>query len=761
MKILEIKNSLVKISYDVEDDLALSGFAIIEDTNTPYVAQIVNLKAENGRNFAVLKLLFTFNDEGVLKAYNGTIPSLEATVTKLPPEELLSILPMDNPIYLGLLAQQDTPFKLDSSVLDSNLLICSNNVDNTSKLLSNILPQLVEQGKKVVLFDVNGDFASEENFIFGKNFKLPLNSAFLDYIFEKDLEGVEPVSKAVIQDIFKEVQDYLETLPDGYLPIDLFINVVQQQYNETGIPELVLLKNKLIKYRDNNVFAAGNDDVKMFRSKVAHSDSLIVDISDVELSLQKVMIPYLFDSISTVNSDLFVLITMNNEVADKKLLRKTLEFKNIFTTIICGHEFKYLPDLKQIIQNLILFAPQTLQHDFAAYNTFLGKLNTDEFIVYGPATQNMPFIVKVQPYEELIEMDKTAAAEEETMDETAAEQTEQPAQNVEYIDTLENNPFAATSTMEVTAALPVEEVTAPKEETALPEEEPELPEEEPELPEELLNAPQEEPEEDVTSIENFDFEIPQDYSENEEVQKKPEADTVTDLSELPDLGGETMEEQPFQEVVSDVDEVPTFEQEALEDREILEAQVAKDVDDALYRKFEEETLDNENDINPDVLLDETSDQLSDSDLDFIQSMPMEEAQEVYSSEEFSPEDAALLEQPSVEDLESSVLDEGVIEELEVDNSEVFEETDNTGADESQMVPIYTPEEINDAPGDTPLFISGDVVSHPKYGQGVVEKMINYGNKTLCSISFVNIGRRLLDPNLSDLSLVSRDGIMVN
>lgn len=63
--------------------------------------------------------------------------------------------------------------------------------------------------------------------------------------------------------------------------------------------------------------------------------------------------------------------------------------------------------------------------------------------------------------------------------------------------------------------------------------------------------------------------------------------------------------------------------------------------------------------------------------------------------------------------------------------------------------------------DAPLFESGDVVTHPKYGQGVVEKMINYGNKTLCSISFVNIGRRLLDPNLSELKLISRGGVSVN
>ncbi len=687
MKILEIKNSLVKISYEVEDNLALSGFAIIEDSNTPYVAQVVNLKAENGKNFAVLKLLFTFNTDGVLKNYNGTIPSLEATITKLPSEELLSILPMTHPIYLGLLAQQEVPFKLDSSVLESNLLICSNNVDNTSKLLSNILPQMVEEGKKVVLLDVNGDFSSEENFIFGKNFKLPLNSQFLDYIFENDLEGVEPVSKAVIQDIFKEVQDYMENLPQGYLPIDLFINVVDQQYKETGIAELVLLKNKLLKYQESNIFAAGNDDINMFRNKVAHSDSLIVDISNVDVPLQKLLIPHLFDCVSTVNADTFVLVTMNNDVADKRLLRKTLEFKNIYTTIICGHEFKYLPDLKQIIQNLILFAPQTLQHDFANYNTFLNKLNVEEFVVYGPATQNMPFIVQVKPYEELIELDKQMEEEPQEVVETAE----------------------------------------PEEPEVISYEEPAIIDVEPEEP--TITEPEEEPE-----VVEF-TEAPEFENESEDVELPPFQD-----------------EQSF---LSDVDETSTFEQEALEDRETLEEQVAKDVDAALYRKFEEESLETENDVNPEILLDEEEPELSDSDLDFIQSMPMEDnTQEVYSSEEFLQEE----EQPSVEELEASVLDEGAIEELEVDSTPDFIDEDSD--DESQIVPIYTPEEINES-NDAPLFESGDVVTHPKYGQGVVEKMINYGNKTLCSISFVNIGRRLLDPNLSELTLVSRDGVIVS
>ena len=142
MKVLEIKNNLVKIAYDVKDNLALSSFVIIEDVNTPYVAQVVNIKADTTSNFAIVKLLFTFNEEGILKNYNGTIPSLKATVSTLPSNELLDIIPVEQPIIMGQLAQQNVQLKVDKTIFDNNLLVCSNNLGNTLTLLNNIIKQL-------------------------------------------------------------------------------------------------------------------------------------------------------------------------------------------------------------------------------------------------------------------------------------------------------------------------------------------------------------------------------------------------------------------------------------------------------------------------------------------------------------------------------------------------------------------------------------------------------------------------------------------
>lgn len=241
MKVLEIKNNLVKISYTTADNLILGGFVIIEDEQTPYVAQVLSLKADNGINYAIVKLLFTFNEEGIVKNYDGTIPSLDSSITKLSSDELLDILPVNIPIEIGELAQQQLILKVDNSILEKNLLVCSENQENTNTLISNFVLQLENNNDKSLIFDIDGSYPGEK-LIFGTDFRLPLNYDTINYIYEHDLEDVDAGSKAVIQDIFLEVQEYSKTVLDKFIPFDTFINVVDQQYRTTGITELILLK---------------------------------------------------------------------------------------------------------------------------------------------------------------------------------------------------------------------------------------------------------------------------------------------------------------------------------------------------------------------------------------------------------------------------------------------------------------------------------------------------------------------------------------
>ena len=168
MRILEVKNNLVKISFNADEHLVLSGFVIIEDENMPYVAQIMNLKADETGNYAIVKLIFTFNSDGIVSNYDGSIPSLNAVVTNLPSPELLDILPLNNPLKMGVLAQQQFLLNLDQTLLKKDLLICSDKNENTDILINNIIKQLQRNNQKVIVCDIDDSITHEDKFIFTK-----------------------------------------------------------------------------------------------------------------------------------------------------------------------------------------------------------------------------------------------------------------------------------------------------------------------------------------------------------------------------------------------------------------------------------------------------------------------------------------------------------------------------------------------------------------------------------------------------------------
>ena len=762
MQVLEINNNLVKIAYDVNDNLALSSFVIIEDTNTPYVAQVVNVKADKLTNFAIVKLLFTFNEEGILKNYNGTIPSLKSTVSILPSKELLDIIPIENNLTMGELAQQNVTLNVDKTILDNNLLVCSDNVENTNILLKNITKQIDE---KIVIFDTDGLFDAENKITFGKDFKLPLNYDTINFIYENELDDVDATSRAVIQDIFIEVQEYTKNLPEGYLPFETFINVVDQQYKETQIPQLVLLKNKLIKYRDLNAFAETLKDVLSLSIAIDKSKVTIIDISEMAPVLQKEIMSYTYGVMKGINETIYSFVKVDNANSSKRLLKTFLSRDGIYTTIICRHEYKYLPELKSAAQNLILFTPQTLQHDFAAYNTFLNKLNTDEFIIYGAHTQNIPLIVELDELELDTQNDDDETESEKDIEEipssnvvpmpapvqnTAPQEnvtvTSEPeiqeeenfkAPEVEYPDLGFDNEtpssnetptvdFPETETLNVTEEQPEENFTQI-----------ELPEtfEEPEIEE----VQQEEPEEDIQK--NFDNEISQEPIEEEVFMPEtdiPQVEINEDLSEQAIIEDSNISETPaeytsqateeqapiynilddneidYQDAepevlplepeidysVEDIDIEENYQEpQPYDENEAMIEQAAKDVDKLIYEKLPNE------DVTLDDLSDLQSDELTEDDLNLIG------------------------------DLAS---DNGITPEPELEYNE----------EQPPVVPIYNAEDIE--PQEQQSLEPGDRVSSPKYGEGVVEKMIKYGNKMLCSIEFPNIGRRLLDPAMTEI-----------
>ena len=774
MQVLEIKNNLVKIAYDVNDNLALSSFVIIEDTNTPYVAQVMNVKADKLTNFAIVKLLFTFNEDGILKNYNGTIPSLKSTVSVLPSKELLDIIPVENKLTMGQLAQQGVSLDIDKTILDNNLLVCSDNVENTNTLLQNISKQINE---KVVIFDTDGLYDFENKITFGKDFKLPLNYDTINFIYENDLEDVDATSKAVIQDIFIEVQEYTKTLPEGYLPFETFINVVDQQYKETQIPQLVLLKNKLLKYKELNAFAETLKDILSLSIAIDKSDVTVIDISDMSPALQKEIITYTYGVMKGINETIYSFVKVDNTNSSKKLLKMLLTREDIYTTIICRHEYKYLQELKSAAQNLILFAPQTLQHDFASYNTFLNKLNSDEFIIYGAHTQNIPFIVELDELEiedqDEEEDDEISEAVEETNNSEDApstvEQTQEPTITEKQPEVEEN----IVSEQETPEEL-VEEEQVTESDTPEINEESDFQAPEVEYPD-LDLGETDETTTDFSDEENLDI---VDEPEEDFLQEELSTETVEDPSiefdeqeDIPNLYAEDETEEPIEEevfmpeeatppveindivpeetttedVISEEDKEDTSAKETMEDAPIYN--ILDDEEDE-YSESEPEVLPLEPEIDYSV-------EENDIEEDFQEPQPYEDNEAMIEQaakdvdkfiyEKLPEEDVSLNDLSALQTDELTEDDLNLIGDLASENTP---ETPEYVENQPPVVPIYNAEDIEQQ--EPQNFEAGDRVSSPKYGEGVVEKMIKYGNKMLCSIEFPNIGRRLLDPAMTEI-----------
>ena len=136
-------------------------------------------------------------------------------------------------------------------------------------------------------------------------------------------------------------------------------------------------------------------------------------------------------------------------------------------------------------------------------------------------------------------------------------------------------------------------------------------------------------------------------------------------------------------------------------------------------------------------------EISDSDLDLID--------ELNSDGDELEEYAGNIDEASDSIVEDGILDqpqESIIPERQPKekDAEILEKREAN----TPIVPVYDADIPQEDMVVSDPIQQGDSVVHAKYGSGVVEKMIKYGTKTLFSINFENIGRRLLDPTLTEI-----------
>ncbi len=248
---------------------------------------------------------------------------------------------------------------------------------------------------------------------------------------------------------------------------------------------------------------------------------------------------------------------------------------------------------------------------------------------------------------------------------------------------------------------------------------------------------------------------------------EPVADAEIEISgDIPELDElELDESERFYEgmpLIEDDTELKLEEEDLLP----VEEESINEIDNALNIDSENSTETEESAKTPEELLDEeirrdvdkvymapqheSTDELSEDDLDFIE--------ELVGTEDL------VIEEPDAEDtLEVVDTNEDIVQHSDLlpDEPPIPE---NTAADKSEedgailqqrntatpAVPIYAAEIPDDAIVHSDPIQQGDRVVHVKFGVGVVEKIFSYGTKNFCSINFENIGRKVLDPNITEL-----------
>ncbi len=723
MKLIEVKNSLAKLYYKpTEFSVTLSDFLTIDDGNQKLLSQVVSIESttQENTNCAILKFSMDLSTDNKATTYSGYVPSCDAVVTKTQPRIINEIFSENNDfIEIGTLTNtSNVALNLNGKVLDNFLYIQSDNIDNSDNIENKILKYCAEKTKKLLVVDTQGtkDYSDEKVIELGKDFKLPINNEILNYIYENDLTGLTVEQKAIVQDIILEIQEYIETLENKFIPFDTLLDVVNSVYETDKSVGVILFRNKLIKYNQLGIFASKEKEFLGLTDIVESNSITILKISNTKENWQKECINFIINNLKT---SIYIYLEANDSITDKNIINRLYKQENFRPIIISKYDEEIASYIKTFAKNLILFKPNEQQRSFATYNSFLMKLADNEFIVSGKETFYTPLILKPEYIiNEVEEQPEELQSETTKNDENIITEPE-----VEVVD--ENN--------EITEKPQAELISEENDFSDLPALE-ELEEEPNELKEIFEESLEQEIAKDVDKmffVDTTTTDTPADESEfksDEIIEDIPYEDMFSD-DDLDLLDGINAEETTYNEEETVIQSSETEKEELVEDIESLPE--------------EENDLEAISDIQLNISAQEQ--QLEDfSDLESLEDI--EEESNSYSSNNFVNETENTNEEKEI--LELPELEDSTLEETENETSVLENLTENESL---PSIPIYKTE-IDSTSNDI-KFAEGNIVYHEKYGRGVVEQLITYGNKTLCSIQFDNVGRRLLDPSLADLKQI--------
>ena len=813
MRLLEVRDGFIK--FEADENIHLASFVKVLSAEKTYVAQVIQLKKSESAAFG--KILFLYN--GKFIDYDGTIPERDSIVEDFTQEFLDNSVKVKTPVVAGKTVCGKN-IKLDISCFNKKTIISVDDTDANNLIVKNLSKQFNGLTGRIVIIDSLG-IINTNKYTAGKDFKLPLDTASLMFMYEECLNDATGDSKSMIVDIFKDLSEYSKTV--SFVPFATLKSIVDEMVDKSHIFKLLVLKNKLAKFSQFGYFANDIKEVKKIE-KVFASKVCVVDLSKLDSAFKNRYLSYIY---SKLNENDNVIFELSNSVT-KKSLKQIFDSK-VRTTFITHSKFKYLNEIKNLFDNYFIVPSEENNRIFSIFSTFLRAMSPNTYLIAGEGTGYVPLISSLT---EINDIEAPSAQDDDVILEELA--NEQEEENEPEIDEEEDEVLAEITEKSKTAISNIQEtLEKPEDMTMFDEEDEETLEDEPaqetenielsetvEEPatevqeyaseaellqeEQLLEASQEnsqeeniiEPQvidieaEEITPLEedNIKENIENDLlNEEQEIideenaepldlssEEYTEADETTDIVLDEDINldleqasesieenePELVEKEPSEEAVEKEEEVQviSLEEDDFGASDVSEIDLAEadendiviDLTDDVPDESVEEQI--KQDVDKVYTTIKEEEDFSESDLDFIDELNNEESGETIIVNEDSSDDTILEEiteqqDGEIEDYVPPLEETDSLEENSI--PEILEKKDST----TPIVPVYDAEIPQEDIVMSDPIEQGDTVTHVKYGTGVVEKLVKYGQKTLYMINFDMTGRKLLDPLLTEIKKV--------
>ena len=402
MKIIEVRDGFIK--FEADSNICLSSFVKADGTEKSYIAQVSRINTVGTVSIADAKILFIYkNDE--LMDYDKTEPPKDAEINCFTYSILTNSIRAKQPIIIGKTLDNTCNIFVDSKVFDKKMLISVDDKNIHNILTENFSKQFEHKNKKTVVIDTIGILSGKKIFA-GVDFKLPLNSSSLSFMYESCLNDATSDSKNTIMDIFNDLAEYSQTVP--FVPFGTLKSIVDDMVDKQHIFKLLVLKNKLAKFAKFGYFATSQQEVSALDNAL-NSQSLIIDLSKLDAVFQNCYLEYIYEILAKL-SDIQVFLEVSNNIS-KKNLKMLISDSIVPTTLLTHSKFQYLNDIRTMFDNFIIEPSKTNNEIFKVYSSFLNSMQKNMYLTTGEAVNYIPIVSFAQIINEFEECNDSYAEE--------------------------------------------------------------------------------------------------------------------------------------------------------------------------------------------------------------------------------------------------------------------------------------------------------------------------------------------------------------